>query len=433
MRNLRTPGRSSLLLFAASLILAACAPPHAAVPVPAAGQPPQSLVLLSIDGFRWDYINRPGASHLRALAASGVRAERMVPSFPSLTFPNHYTIVTGLLPDHHGIISNNMADSVLGRFAIGDNPAVRDARWWGGQPIWNTAELQHERAAPLSWPGSEAPINGMRPSWWKKFDAAQPHADKVNGVLGLLALSPDSGPRIITQYFPDVDHSGHLFGPESPQVDTAITKVDSAIGAIVDGISRMHLDGRVNIIVVADHGMAAISRKRVVFVDDYVSLDSVDVIEWGANVMIAPKPGHERYAYDHLHGANPHLAVYRKTEIPARFRYGSNPRIPAIVALADEGWTVSSHPRFDRNPSRADGGEHGYDNTLPDMGALFIASGPAFKRGIVVKPFQNIHVYDLMAHILGLRPAPNDGSLDSTAVMLRVPPAAIRTRGASSP
>jgi predicted AlkP superfamily pyrophosphatase or phosphodiesterase len=422
--------RKTLGVLVASLLLAACAPRHMAAPVAAAAEPKQSLLLISIDGFRWDYFNRPGAANLRALAARGVRAERMVPSFPSVTFPNHYTIVTGLLPEHHGIISNNMVDSAFGKFAIGDNPAVRDPRWWGGEPIWNTAELQHERAAPVSWPGSEAPIGGMRPTWWKKFDAKESRADKVREVLALLALRPDSAPRLITQYFPEVDHSGHMFGPDTPQTDSAITQVDSAVGAIVDGIARMHLDGRVNVIVLADHGMAAISPSRVVFIDDYVSLDSVDVIDWGAYALVAPKAGHERYAYDRLHGANPHLTVYRKTDIPARFHYDSNPRIPAIVALADEGWTVSSHARYDRNPSRAGGGEHGYDNTLPGMGALFIASGPAFKSGLVVKPFQNIHVYDLMAHILGLRPAPNDGSLDSTSAMLKVPP---KTRAASSP
>jgi predicted AlkP superfamily pyrophosphatase or phosphodiesterase len=420
-------------IVAAALILAACAPTGAsttATPAAAPAAPKQSLVLISLDGFRWDYFNRPGAANLRTLAAHGVHAVRMVPSFPSVTFPNHYTIVTGLLPEHHGIISNSMVDPVLGKFGIGDNPAVRDARWWGGEPIWNTAELQHERAAPVSWPGSEAPIGGMRPSWWKKFDASLSRAAKVREVLGLLALPPDSAPRLVTQYFSEVDHSGHFFGPDAPQTDSAIAQVDSAVGAIVDGIAQLHLDGRVNVIVLADHGMAAISPSRVVFLDDYISLDSVDVIDWGAYALVAPKPGHERYAYDHLHGANPHLAVYRKAEIPARFHYNANPRIPGILALATEGWTVSSHARFDRNPSRAGGGEHGYDNVLPDMGALFIASGPAFKSGLVVKPFQNIHVYDLMAHILGLRPAPNDGSLDSTRTMLRELP---KTRAASSP
>jgi predicted AlkP superfamily pyrophosphatase or phosphodiesterase len=226
---------------------------------------------------------------------------------------------------------------------------------------------------------------------------------------------------LITQYFSDVDHFGHLLGPDAPQTDSAIARVDSAVGAIVDGIARMKLTGRVNIIVLADHGMAAISQSRVVFIDDYVSLDSVDVIDWGAIALVAPRAGHERYAYEHLHGANPHFAVYRKSEIPARLHYQASSRIPAIVGIADEGWTISSHDRLQRNPSRAGGGEHGYDNTLPDMGALFIASGPAFKSGLVVKPFQNIHVYDLMAHILGLMPAPNDGSPDSTRMMLRLP------------
>jgi len=423
-------GRSRIAIVAAAVACVACAPHPSAAPAAAPRGLQQSLVLISIDGFRWDYFNRAGTGNLHTLASHGVHAERMVPSFPSVTFPNHYTIVTGLYPEHHGIISNNMVDPVLGKFGIGDNPAVRDARWWGGEPIWNTAELQHERAAPVSWPGSEAPIGGMRPSWWKKFDAKESRADKVREVLALLALPADSAPRLITQYFSEVDHAGHLFGPDSPQTDSAIAQVDSAVGAIVDGIARVHLDGRVNVIVVADHGMAAISPSRVVFLDDYVSLDSVDVIDWGAYGLVAPKPGHERYAYDRLRGANPHLTVYRKSQIPARFHYDSNPRIPAILALADEGWTVSSHARFDRNPSRAGGGEHGYDNLLPDMGALFIASGPAFKAGLVVKPFQNIHVYDLMAHVLGLRPAPNDGSLDSTSAMLRVPP---KTRAASSP
>jgi predicted AlkP superfamily pyrophosphatase or phosphodiesterase len=412
------------LLLALLVLACGCSTQHAAPPAapatPATAR--QSLVLISIDGFRWDYINRPGAANLRALAAHGVRAERMVPAFPSLTFPNHYTIVTGLYPDHHGIISNTMLDPALGRFAIGDNPAVRDARWWGGEPIWVTAEKQHERAAPVSWPGSEAPIGGIRPSWWKKFDGAQPRADKVREVLALLALPADSAPRLITQYFPDVDHSGHSFGPDAPQTDEAIAQVDSAIGAIVDGIAKLGLSNRVDVIVVADHGMSGLSTSRVVYLDDYVSLDSLEVVDLGAVAELAPKAGHERYVYEKLHGANPHLAVYRKADVPARFHYNTNPRIPGIVAIADDGWTITSHSRVRPNAGPP-GGTHGYDNQLLSMGALFIASGPAFKSGVVVPPFQNIHVYDLMAHLLGLRPAPNDGSLDSTRVMLRFPSA----------
>jgi predicted AlkP superfamily pyrophosphatase or phosphodiesterase len=426
--------RKRSLIIAVALFAAACSAQRAAAPAasaaplsPAVAQ--QQLVLISIDGFRWDYINRPGATNLRALAAHGVRAERMIPAFPSLTFPNHYTIVTGLYPDHHGIISNAMVDPALGKFAIGDNPAVRDARWWGGEPIWVTAEKQHERAAPVSWPGSEAPIGGIRPSWWKKFDAAELRAPKVHEVLDLLALPADSAPRLITQYFPEVDHAGHSFGPDAPQTYEAIAQVDSAIGAIIDGIAKLGLTNRVNVIVVSDHGMTQLSSARVVYLDDYVSLDSLDMVDMGAVAELAPKPGHEHYVYEKLHGANPHLTVYRKADIPARFHYNSNSRIPEIVAIADDGWFITSHSRVRPNAAPL-GGTHGFDNQLPAMGALFIASGPAFKSGVVVPPFQNIHVYDLMAHLLGLRPAPNDGSLDSTRVMLRNP---ARTRGASSP
>jgi predicted AlkP superfamily pyrophosphatase or phosphodiesterase len=375
-------------------------------------------VLISIDGFRWDYIDRPEAAHIRALAAHGVRAERMVPSFPSLTFPNHYTIVTGLYPEHHGIVANGMIDAALGRFGIGDNPSVRDARWWGGEPIWVTAEKQHERAAPISWPGAEAPIGGMRPTWWEKFDATLTPSDRARRVLALLALPIDSAPRLVTQYFPNVDHQGHFFGPDSPETNVAIAQVDSAVGAIVDGIARMGLATRVNVIVLADHGMAALSPSRVVYVDDYASLDSMDVIEWGAVTSIAAKKGHERYVYDRLHGANTHLAVYHRADVPARFHYSSNPRIAPIVAIAEEGWNVTSHAR-QASATQPHAGTHGFDNQLVSMGALFVASGPAFRSGVVVPPFQNIHVYDLMAHLLGLRPAPNDGSPDSTRALLR--------------
>ena len=414
-------------VFAALVVAVACAPRHAPPPVTA---PKQSLVLISLDGFRWDYINRPWAKNLRALAAHGVRAERLVPSFPSLTFPNHYTIVTGLYPEHHGIVGNDMVDPAIGTFSTGGGDAVRDARWWGGEPIWVTAERQGVRTAPFNWPGAEAPIGGLRPSWWRKFDDSLSGAARAREVLDLLALPADSAPRLITQYFSAVDHFAHYQGPDAATTDSALARVDTAVGLIVDGIARMHLEGRVNIIVLADHGLLATAEQRIVFLDDYISLDSVSVMGWGANVLVAPKPGHERYAYERLHGANPHLTVYRKADVPARFHFDDNPRIPAIVAMADAGWTVNSHERLARNPFRGHGGEHGYDNTLPDMGALFIASGPAFKSGVVVPPFQNIHVYDLMAHVLGLRPAPNDGSLDSTRATLRVPP---RTRAASSP
>lgn len=413
--------RKSLSVFLSTIaaVVAGCTPRGVAEPAPTGKQ---SVVLISLDGFRWDYLDRPGAVHLRALAAAGVRAERMVPAFPSKTFPNHYSIVTGLYPEHHGIVANSMQDSVLGHFAIGDNPATRDGRWWFGEPIWVTAEKQGVRSASYFWPGSEAPIKGVRPTWYKKYDSSVPRADRVRSVLDWLSLPADSAPRMITAYFSDADDAGHNYGPLSPQVDSAIVRVDSAVGAIVDGIARMGLAGTVNVIVVADHGMTEISGTRSIYLDDYVSLDSLDVIDWTPVAAIAPKRGQDSYVYTKLHGANLHLAVYRKAEVPARFHFNEGSRITAIVAMADEGWTITTHQREEkasRAPRGGSGGAHGYDNQLLSMGALFVAEGPAFNRGLRVPPFQNIHVYALLAQILHLQPAQTDGSLDSVRVMLR--------------
>ena len=380
---------------------------------------PQTVVMISFDGFRADYMERPAAVHLRALAARGVRAERLEPSFPSKTYPNHYALVTGLYPEHNGIVANSMQDATLGHFAIGDDPAVRDARWWFGEPIWVTAEKQGLRAAAYFWPGSEAPIGGVRPTWYKKYDGTVPNAVRVRAVLEWLALPVGQAPRLINAYFSDADDFGHKYGPRALETDSAIARLDSVVGAIMDGVTRLGLDATVNLIIVSDHGMAEIAPDRLVYLDDYVSLDSLDVVDWTPIAAIAPKQGKERYVYDALKRANPHLAIYRKAEVPARFNFNSGSRITPIVGIADEGWSITTRPRAAKVAPWSIGGAHGYDNQLQSMGALFVASGPAFKSGLVVPPFQNIHVYSLLAEILRLKPAKTDGSLDSVRVLLR--------------
>ncbi|MFI5309778.1 MAG: ectonucleotide pyrophosphatase/phosphodiesterase [Gemmatimonadales bacterium] len=413
------PSASRPFAFARALaaaVLAACAGFHPGV---SPAGPPQRVLLISLDGFRWDYIQRPGAVRLRELARLGVRAERMVPVFPSKTFPNHYTIVTGLYTEHHGIVANAMRDPVLGVFGMGDSPSVRDARWWGGEPIWVTAEKQGVRTAPYLWPGVEAPIGGVRPHWFVKFDNPATRAQRVEAVLGYLAIPGDTAPRFVTEYFSDLDRAGHDYGPSSPQVDTAIVRVDSAVGALVDGIARLGLSDRVNVIVVADHGMAPLSRDRAIYLDDYVSMDSLDVIDWTPVGDFEPKPGRAAYVFSHLAGANPHLSVYRKGTLPARLVFNNHPHITPIVAIAEEGWKITTHERANRAPATAWGGDHGFDPELVSMGAIFVAAGPAFRQGLVVPPFRNIHLYALMARIMGITPVKTDGSLDSVRTMLR--------------
>lgn len=401
------------------VLLAACsstAPSPSPAPVAVARGGDQAVVLVSLDAFRWDYLDRPAAKNLRALAARGVRAERMIPSFPSLTFPNHYTLVTGLYPEHHGIVANNIRDSLLGTFRISDSLAVTDARWWGGEPIWVTAVRQGRQAGSVFWPGSEAAIGGVRPSRWMKFNDTYSNPARVDSVLTWLTLPAGKAMSLVTLYYSDVDHAGHTTGPATPAVDSAIARVDSMVGLLVKGIEARGLSGRVNVIILADHGMTPLAADRAIFLDDYISMNDVDVVDWSPVGALRPKPGRLEEVYAKLKNANPHLAVYRKGEVPARFHYNVNPRITPLVLIAADEWTITTRSRFAARPPS--GGMHGYDNQLLSMGAMFVAAGPAFKSGITVKPFQNIHVYDLLCNILGLTPAPNDGSMDSTRVML---------------
>lgn len=411
-----------LLLSAFTLATAACQrTPAASTPV-SASTAARIVLLVSLDGFRADYIRRPGAVRLRALAASGVRAERMVPAFPSKTFPNHYTLVTGLRPEHHGIVANSMWDDVIGkRFTITDTLVTHDPRWWGGEPLWVTVEKQGKRAASYFWVGSDIVIAGRLPTWWRRYDGRVPNAERVKTVLDWLAMPAATGPAFVSTYFSDADDAGHRFGPEAPQVDSTIARVDSVIGALIDGIAARGLTNRVDIVVVSDHGMAKLDTSRVIYLDDYLDLANVDIIDMTPVGAISPKPGYEAEAYARLKGAHPHMQVYRKGEVPARFHFNAHPRITRLVTIADEGWTMTTHAFVQAN-GLPRGGAHGYDNLLPSMGALFVASGPDFRQGLIVSPFQNIHVYDLLATLLDVTPAPNDGSADSTQSFLRKPP-----------
>jgi predicted AlkP superfamily pyrophosphatase or phosphodiesterase len=396
------------------LALAGCAaPPQSQQPAPRA---PQVVVLVSFDGFHPDYLDRGLTPNLDSLVRAGVRARWMTPSFPTKTFPNHYTLVTGLLPDHHGIVANSMWDPELGRFTMSIRTAVQDARWWGGEPIWVTAERAGLRTAAMFWPGSEAPIAGVRPSTWQEYDGRVPNRARVDSLLRWLDRPDSLRPRFLTLYANDVDHWGHERGPAAPEVDSALARVDSMIGWLGAGIAERGLSDVVNVIVVSDHGMSPTSPERLIALDDYIRLGDVTVVDWSPVGAVVPQPGRLEDVYRALRGAHPHLHVYRKGEVPARYRFGTHPRVTDLVLIADDGWTITTRDRF--ATFRA-GGTHGYDQTLPSMRALFLAAGPAFRQGVVVPSFSNIHVYELMADILGLRPAPNDGSLDSVRMMLR--------------
>jgi predicted AlkP superfamily pyrophosphatase or phosphodiesterase len=376
-----------------------------------------TVVLVSLDGFRWDYLDRGLTPNLSRLAREGVRAEAMVPVFPTKTFPNHYTIVTGRYPAGHGIVGNTFtAPDVGARYSLGDRPAVRDARFYLAEPIWVTAERQGQRTAPLFWPGSEAPINGVRPSYALPFDGEMPDTARVRRLLGWLDLPLERRPTFLTLYSGAADHAGHEYGPETPETDRAIARADSLIGLLAAGLAEGNRALDVNLVIVSDHGMVSTGLDRVVWLDEYVSPDAMEVEETSALLTAWPAAGLEDSVYRGLKRA-PHVVVYRRAELPARFHLQGSPRVAPIVAIADEGWTIAQRTRGN-DPPKIILGNHGYDDSLTTMRAIFIAHGPAFRRGVTVPPFRNIHVYPLLAKVLGLAPAATDGSLDSVRALL---------------
>ncbi|UCF40156.1 MAG: alkaline phosphatase family protein [Gemmatimonadota bacterium] len=387
------------------------------MPFPSQGR--STVVLVGIDALGWDFLDKAPTPNLDRLVARGVRAERMIPIFPTKTFPNFYSIATGLYAEHHGIVANNMYDPEFdARFSLGDRDAVTDGRWWGGEPIWVTAEKQGLATAAFFWPGTEAPIQGVRPTYWKPYDGGVPNRERVAQVLSWLDLPEHERPSLVTLYFSDVDAATHDHGLDGPEVQAAIRGVDEMIGLLIAGLEERGLAERVNVIVTSDHGMADTEPHRMIIVDDYIDLAAVTVVDWNPVLAVIPRERMEAAVYEALSEAM-HLSVYRKAEIPDRFHYRDHRRIPPIVAVAAEGWSISSRSFYEERPGRYGGANHGYDNELLSMGATFIAAGPAFKQGAVVPPFENVHVYELLCQVLGLRPAPNDGSLEAVRGVLR--------------
>ena len=385
------------------------------------GQPRPILILISFDGWRWDYIDRANVPNMKALAKRGIRSEGLVPSFPSKTFPNHYTLVTGLYPDHHGIIANTMWDDVIGQRFTMSAETAKDPRWWAGEPLWVTAIRQGHRASSMFWPGSEVAIGGVRPTDWKPFDDAFPNTERVAQVLAWLSLPERERPSFITLYFSSVDTAGHAYGPEAPETIAAAEDLDAKLGVLVAGIEARGLTARTTVVAAADHGMSQQAVDRKIFLDDYLDLSSVDVIDWSPVLQVRPRTGSVDELYRALRGKHPALDVYRRAELPARLHYGTHPRVAPIVGLASDGWAITTRARFEpaKAERRQSGGEHGYSGDNRSMHALFVAAGPTLRQGLTVPPFENIHVYEFLCRILGLKPAKNDGSAAATRDWIR--------------
>lgn len=376
------------------------------------------VILISFDGMRPEYLRRIDLPNFARVMQRGVTAQGMIPTFPSKTFPNHFTIVTGLHAGNHGLVGNNFWDpSRNGLYRMSDTSTVRDPAWYRGEPVWTTAEKQGMVAASYFWPGSEAPIGGALPTITKVYDGRVPNFARVDSVLAWLALPERNRPHLVTTYFSTVDGAGHEHGPLSAQVDTAAWAVDSALGRLLDGVERLPIRDRIYLLLVSDHGMMETSPRWYAALDTLIDMTGVRMADAGPNANLHVEGGaaRARVLRDSLDRRMTHGRAYLRAEIPERLHY-TDPRVGDIVIMMDDYFQVGRANR----PPREGGGAHGWEPTNPNMHAIFLAMGPRIPAGRTIPPFSSVEVYSYITEVLGLRPAARlDGRKGYLAALMR--------------
>ena len=374
------------------------------------------VVLVSLDAFRWDYDSIHGTPVLDDIARQGVMAERLIPSFPTKTFPNHYTIATGLYPDHHGLVNNSFYAPDLDLvYRIGDRSMVSNGDFYGGEPMWVTARKQGMKSASFYWVGSEAPVHGIQPDYWKPYDEEVPFGDRVDTVLKWLSLPKNLRPHLVTLYFEEPDAVSHGYGPLSPETGMTVRNLDRLLGVLRTGLAKLPYGRNINLIVLSDHGMTEMDDSRYNYIFDTLPQTMVKRI-YGGNPVWAIEPfAGKRDSVLLLLNMQRGLKAYAKENLPAHLKYGTHPRIPEIVLIADPGWTAGLRAE----PGRYSKGDHGYDWRSKDMHSIFYAEGPAFKKGFSIDTLYNVDIYNIVTGILDLVPAPNDGNPERIAPLFR--------------
>jgi predicted AlkP superfamily pyrophosphatase or phosphodiesterase len=409
--------RLVLLILAGSRVIAAQSDPTPVIRIPnppnvKAQQAKHYVVLVSLDGFRYDYPREYGTPNLDQIAKNGVSTpEGMYPSYPSVTFPNHYTLVTGLRPEHHGIVANKFYDPDRdASYSMSGSEAKTDGTWYGGMPLWVLAEQQGMRSAPLFWPGAEAAILGVRASFYLHFDDKLDDRKRIDQVIAWLKLPEAERPHFITLYYSDADHAGHDFGPDSPQEHDAVKKLDGLIGELRD---RLHATGLpVDLIVTADHGMAKLGEP--IILDKFANLDNFTSYD---EQIYAKTEADAEKAYDEFRAhPDPRFTAYRRLDVPKELDYNASIREGDPVIVTHGPYAVYAHP-----PKKYTlAGSHGFPpHQVPQMKAIFFAEGPDIRAGVRLKSFDNVDVFPFVVHLLGLEAPKVDGTLAPLAPALK--------------
>lgn len=373
------------------------------------------VVMLSLDGFRWDYTDKVSTPNFDYIQKNGVKAKSLKPCFPTKTFPNHYSMATGLYPDNHGIVNNNFYDEKMDAFyKIGDRQAVENPDFYDGEPIWVTAEKQGIITASYFWVGSEAAISGIQPTYWKKYEHNFPFEQRIDSVIAWLKLPEEKRPQLITWYMHQPDSEGHSSGTDSYKTQRTIIYLDSLVGVFMGKINALPIKNQINLIFTSDHGMEDISTERVVNLSNFTDTSLIEIASGGSPVYnLKIKQGFVDTFISQLSEIE-HILCWKTEDIPERFHYGKNYRTLDILVLADSSYSIV----FNEGDLGNLKGNHGYDNNNLDMHAIFYAIGTDFKSDFIQPTFNNIDIYPLIAEILNIQPAKVDGKIENVIDLL---------------
>ncbi|XP_033737015.1 ectonucleotide pyrophosphatase/phosphodiesterase family member 5-like isoform X2 [Pecten maximus] len=371
------------------------------------------VLLVSMDGFRYDYPEKVSTPNFDRMARDGVKAEYMTTTFVTKTFPTHYSIVTGLYTESHGIVGNTMYDPEFDEFF---SMRSHQTKWWdAGEPVWITARKHGLTSGTMFWPGSEVEIQGMHANKWYTYNDSITFDQRVDIVIDMLK---DDQFNFVTTYFNEPDLAGHIYGPNSPEVVNKIVEMDSLLGTLLDKLIANGLQNKVNLILTSDHGMTAVDfDNKLVEIYELVDKSLIQLtVDSGPIMHVVPAEGQEDAVLSAIN-SHPHFTAYRKADIPDRWHYQNNRRIMPIFVVADEGWTITWNATSSKlRPSK---GNHGYDNSLMSMKPIFYAMGPNFGSNFSAPPINSVDIYPLLCELLGMTPSPNNGTLPNIAHLLQ--------------
>tara|TARA_B100001029_G_C15056877_1_gene455085 strand:- start:1205 stop:2425 length:1221 start_codon:yes stop_codon:yes gene_type:complete len=362
------------------------------------------VLLISFDGFRYDYMNSIHTPNFDFVEQNGTKATSLKPVFPSLTFPNHYSIATGAYSANHNITGNTFYDKKLNKkYSLYDKKSVRNPDFYKSEPIWVTAEKQNIKTGSFFWVGTEAPIKGVYPSIFKFYDGAVPFKSRIDSVINWFQIDGPKRPRLILLYFSEPDHTGHIYGINRNKINESVSEMDNLLGYLIDELKKIEIFSKLNIIITSDHGMVDVSENKLIVLDDFISdLDKVYIDGSGSHVQIDYKVDDEYYINNLFNDliSIPNSRVWKKSDIPAIFNFTNN-NTGDFLLLADEGWFITTNSLLSKKKFTLRG-MHGYDPSIKNMHGIFYAMGPQIKSNYKINSFENIHIYSLICKILNI-------------------------------